>query len=119
VPEFIEDPSVVHQYADGSARFGLKLLLDSDETDKARNGYLCFTQCGEDWTSSDLPAWATCPVCGSTENTPENFRRLYLGEHDTGSQVDWDNEEERLVRQRWERELAEGLRTKGIYIPEF
>jgi hypothetical protein len=109
--EFIEDTSVVHQYADGTARFGLKVLLDAEALDLARNGYLCFTGCGEHWENSDIP-----------ENTPENFDRLFLGEHDTGSRLDLSEggaEEARLEQQGWERRIADGLISKGIYIHGF
>ncbi len=115
MPEYRQSYRTLELYPDGSVRPSIHIVLDPEETDKARHGFFCW-HCGEDWSGSDIPAWpGQCPVCQAVI-TSEEFAQLYR-DYESGSQIDWDEEEERLDRQGWERDRELGITVPGIWIP--
>jgi hypothetical protein len=61
-----------------------------------------------------------CFLCGFPVKAEQSrlFAERFAGSRAVGSRINEDDELERLARQRHERELREGLRTKGIVIPK-
>lgn len=110
-----EDPTVLEVYPDGTVRPGLRFLYSDEDIDMIRQGYKC-SECGEPQESA-FPE--KCFLCGFAmrELQSEHFAQRYGGDRETGGQINWDEEEERLDRQRWERQVASGAKSKGIWVP--
>lgn len=83
--------------------------------DQIRTGYRCIA-CN---LRSETCFPERCEWCGygMRDYQAEDFAQRYAGHRDTGSQIDWDEEYARLDRQRHEREIAEGLRSRGVLLP--
>lgn len=97
-------------------REGVRLTLCAEDIEMIREGYKC-VDCGELLPES-FPD--ECFLCGFPvkDAQSEAFAVMYGGDRHVGSRISQDEELERLERQRHERELREGLRTKGIVIPK-
>ena len=113
-----EDPGFVEVSGDGTVRRGLRFLYGDEDIEMIRQGYKCI-DCGEVMRSQDGAFPPACFLCGfpMREKQAGMFGEMFAGWRATGSSIDWDAEEERLVKQRWERERAEGIRTKGVWLP--
>lgn len=109
-------PDVLHAQVDGDQLVeGVAYVLCDDDVEMIRQGYKC-VECLE-LLAEAFPE--TCFLCGYRvkELQSEAFARVFKGWTHTGSNIDWDAEQERLEKQRFDRELAEGLRTKGVVLP--
>jgi RNase P subunit RPR2 len=109
-----EDPEYV-ELVNGVLRPGLKVTMCDTCVDQIRTGYRCIN-CSLR-SKEGFPE--TCEWCGygMRFNQARDFEDLYAGWVDTKSQIDWDAEYENLERRRYERELAQGLRSKGVVLP--
>lgn len=103
------------EIVNGVPRPGLRVTMCDTCVDQIRTGYRCIN-CT---LRSETPFPPVCVWCnyGMAENQARDFDELYAGWRDTRGQIDWDAEMERLDRQRWEREIAQGLRNKGVVLP--
>lgn len=111
-----EDPGFIEVHADGTVRRGLRFLYADEDIEMIRQGYKCL-ECGEPLPDA-FPD--NCFLCGFPvrEHQSERFAQMFAGWRPTGSSIDWDEEEERLERQRHERLVRDGLKTKGVWIAD-
>lgn len=109
------DPNFIEMTPDGP-RGGIRMAFHDDDIEMFRQGYKCL-DCLELLPES-FPE--SCFVCGFPvkEEQAEVFAERFAGSRAIGSRINEDDELERLARQRHERELLEGLRSKGIVIPK-
>lgn len=108
------DTQYIERGPDGY-REGIRFTLCAEDIEMIRQGYKC-VDCLELFDSA-FPV--ECHLCGFPvkDAQPEAFAELFAGDRHVGSRVNADEELERLARQKHERELREGLRSKGIVIP--
>ena len=108
------DPEYV-EVVNGVLRPGMRVILCDTCIDQIRVGYRCLG-CHLRVETAFPEA---CPWCGygMREHQADDFAERFGGERDTRSQIDWDGEYERLARQRHEREVAQGLRSRGLLLP--
>lgn len=108
------DTQYVELTAEGP-REGVRFTLCPEDIEMIRQGYKCL-DCLELFDSA-FPE--TCFLCGYPVGAvqAEAFAVMFAGEKPVGSRINEDEELERLARQKHERELREGLRSKGIVLP--
>lgn len=115
-----DDPEVLERFPDGSVRQGLKVTFTGPDADEAvgmlRHGYMC-ANCLEWPLESAFPDG--CPVCGYPMRAHQSqwFAQTFFGDRQLGPSFDWDEETDRLERQRHDREAREGLRARGVWVP--
>lgn len=118
-PVHVEDQPGEALLINGRLMQGVNWTLGDEDHEKLRQGWKCI-QCMEDWTGTGLGAFPDeCPVCSFPvkEYQTHEYGYQFQGEKHLGGLVDADEELARLERQRHERELREGLRSRGIVIP--
>ena len=115
-PLAVEPDTTYIELTPEGPREGIRFTLCADDIEMIRQGYKC-VDCGEPLASA-FPA--ECPLCGFPikDAQSEAFTELFAGDKNVGSRINADEELDRLDRQRRERELREGLRSKGIVIPK-
>lgn len=114
VPLVERDTQYIEMTPDGP-REGIRAAFCDEDIEMFRLGYKCI----DCWEPLENALPESCPVCGFAvkELQAELFAQRFAGLRENKSQINEDEELERLARQRHERELREGLRSKGIVIP--
>lgn len=105
------------QIVNGQLREGARVTVCDDDVEMFRQGYKCINCLEVDLIESAFPK--QCPLCGfpMRDRQMEWFEERFAGWRPMGSQIDWDEEADRLERQRFERERRQGLRSQGIWVP--
>lgn len=117
-PPLIEvDTNYIEMTPDGP-REGVRMAFPDEAIEQMRQGYQCI-ECLE---PLDEAFPEKCPMewCGFPVKAEQArvFAERFAGSRAVGSRINEDDELERLARQRHEREIREGLKTKGIVIPK-
>lgn len=114
-PVYDEDPECVEIGVDGVVRRGLRGTYCDEDVDMFRVGHKCI-QCDEPQPSAFPEA---CLLCGfpMRERQAEAFAERFAGWRPMGSQIDWDQEQERLERQRHARIVSERASRSRIWVP--
>ena len=110
-----EDPNYIEEFPDGTVRRGLRVTLCDEDVEMIRQGY----KCGHCLEVLDSAFPETCFVCGFPvkKHQSEYFAEAFAGWRPMGSSIDWDEEQERLERQRHERLARENASKSRIWIP--
>jgi hypothetical protein len=110
------DPNFVEMTPDGP-REGLRVAFCAEDIEMFRQGYKCI----ECWEPLESAFPETCPMewCGFPIRAEQSatFAERFSGSRAVESQINADEELERLARQKDERDRREGLKAKGIVIP--
>lgn len=87
---------------------GVNFKLRQWHHDLIREGRMC-VNCIEPFAESVGPWPKNCPVCGFTVKADQMdvYAATYLGDSTHGSQIDWDEEFDRLDERREKRAWAE------------
>lgn len=114
-PFYDEDPNCIEVFPDGTVRRGIRATYCDEDVEMFQQGYKC-VNC-EEVLDSAFPE--SCFLCGFPvkEKQIEVFGQVFDGWRPMGSQIDWDEEQDRLERQRDERLRAEGAKARGIWVP--
>ena len=113
-PVYDEDPDCIELFSDGPRR-GLRGTYCDEDVDMFRVGHKCI-QCDEPQPHA-FPA--ACLLCGFNmkDLQADAFAERFQGWRPMGSSIDWDEEQERLERQRHERLARENASKSRIWIP--
>ena len=114
-PVYDEDPECIEVLPEGTARRGLRGTYCDEDVEMFRTGHKCL-QCDEPQPHA-FPD--NCLLCGfrMRELQADGFAERFAGWRPMGSSINWDEEQERLERQRHERLALERGRKSGIWVP--
>jgi hypothetical protein len=114
-PVYDEDPECIEVLPNGTVRRGLRGTYCDEDVDMFRVGHKCI-QCDEPQPTA-FPE--KCLLCEfpMRELQAEAFAERFAGWRPMGSSIDWDEEQERLERQRHARLQAERASRSRIWVP--